>query len=179
MSLKCKKKESRSSFATDRARGAALKSSAGEANWECLGLEKSFTSQLVLAMPFLFGKVLGRRRVMHDDFGEQFRLKPLEVTRPLFVVVNAHRQADGARVVLGEIGEALARIDNIAVLADGILSGFGTAVIGNGIGRAIDAAGPAGVAESGSLTPEKTASRRGFCFTVNARLINRACRAGI
>ena len=175
MSLKCKKKESRSSFATDRARGAALKSSAGEVNCECLWLEKLFTSQLVVVMPLLFGKVHRRRRVVHDDVGEQFRLKPFEITRPLFVVVYAHRQADGASVVFGEIGEALARIDNIAVLADGILSGFGTAVIGNGIGWAINAAGPAGVAESGSLTPEKTASRRGFCLTVNARLINRAC----
>ena len=86
---------------------------------------------------------------MHDDFGKQFRLKPVEVACPLFVVVNAHRQADGARVVFGEIREALARIDNIAVFADGVLSGFRTAVIGNGIGRAIDTAGSAGVAESG------------------------------
>lgn len=85
---------------------------------------------------------------MHDDFGKQFRLKPLEVARPFFVVVNAHRQADGARVVLSEIREALARIDDIAVLADRVLTGFGTAVIGNGIGRAIDSASPAGVAES-------------------------------
>ena len=100
-------------------------------------------------MPFLFRKVRWRRRVVHDDFGKQFRLKTLEVTRPLFVVVNTNRQADGTRVVLGEIRETLAGIDNIAVLADGVLARFGTAVIRNCISRAIDTAGSAGVAESG------------------------------
>lgn len=64
------------------------------------------------------------------------------------MVVHADRQANGAVVVAGEVGKAFARVNDIAIVAQVIFSCFRTAVVGNGVGGTVDAAGSAAVAKS-------------------------------
>ena len=70
-----------------------------------------------------------------------------EVFCPGFVVVDTNRQTDAAIVVFGEVREAAAGIDHVAIEAQMVFPCFGAAVVGNGVCGAIETTGAAFVAE--------------------------------
>src|SRR6188508_3253249 len=101
-------------------------------------------------MPRLVLQRIDRRRgVRHQDIGKQLRVKAVEVFRPVLVVVGAHWQADRTIRMLCEVGEAAASVDDVAVVAEMILTSFGSALVRNRVGRTELPARATGVAELG------------------------------
>ena len=107
------------------------------------------SSEFVVIVTLLFREVRRRRWFFHNHFGKQARLESIKVASPFLVVVDAHRKTNRTIVVFGKIGETPASIHNIAVLTDVVLAGLGTAVIGNGIGWAVDATSSAVITKLG------------------------------
>src|SRR6185503_11025951 len=70
-----------------------------------------------------------------------------EVARPLLVVVHADGQADRAVVVAREVGKAAAGVYPVSIVAQVVLPRRRAPLVRDGRGRAVLAAGPAGIAE--------------------------------
>jgi hypothetical protein len=112
-------------------------------------MSHSVAPEFVVPVTFLLRNITGWRRIVHNNLRKQLRLKPLKITRPFLVVIDAHGKTDGTIVVPGKIWKTLPGIHDITGLGDVVLPSLRATLIGDGLGRAVNATGPAVITKLG------------------------------